>query len=196
MYNPDVALKIYDQKIWYSDSWDEMEYGREFDYSKTFAENFKALMNDVPRPSMYNYFAENSDYCNCTNYQKDSYLVSASSRNDTCMYGAYTMDSKHCMDTFMTFTCENSYMTIDCEDSYRLIYASNCKNCSQSYFLTNCTNCSNCIDCSGMNDASYCYQNNQLTKEEYEKVVSSLVLEDLVDARYARKQDNTILYSE
>lgn len=169
MYRPDNGYKVYDQKVWYSDSRNALDYGQEYDFSKTFTENFLSLSLQVPRPSMYNYFAENSDYCNCTNYQKDCYLTSASGRNERCMYSAYTNDSISCIDSFMTFNCENSYMTIDCEKSYKLIYANNCKNCSESYFLTNCNNCNNCFDCDELENASYCFQNQQLSKEDYLK---------------------------
>ena len=147
MYNPNCGYKVYDQKIRWSDSWDAMDYEREFDFSRSFSENFKELSLQVPRPSMYNFFAENSDYCNCTNYQKDCYLTSASLRNEKCIYSAYTNNSNNCIDSFMTFDCENSYYTIDCEKSYKLLYASNCRNCSESYFVTNCNDCSFCRNC-------------------------------------------------
>ena len=52
IYSPDKAYKIYDQKIRRSDSRDAMGYGRDFDFSKTFAENFKELMLEVPRIGM------------------------------------------------------------------------------------------------------------------------------------------------
>lgn|GEM_PF-1069012 len=145
---------------------------------------------------MYNYFAENSDYCNCTNYQKDCYLTSASTTNEHCMYSSYTNYSNYCLDSFMTFNCDNSYMTIDCEQSYKLIYASNCRSCSESYFLTNCTTCNHCFDCDRLENASYCFQNKQFTKEEYLTKVDSLQLNDLVSSRSQRKQHNTILFSE
>ncbi len=196
MYRPDNVYKVYDQKVRYSDSWNGLDYKKEFDFSKTFTENFKLFSIQVPRPSMYNYFAENSDYCNCTNYQKDCYLTSASSRNERCMYSAYTNDSISCIDSFMTFNCENSYMTIDCEKSYKLIYANNCKNCSESYFLTNCNNCNNCFDCDELENASYCFQNQQLSKEDYLKKLEWILLTDYINSWKYKKQKNTILYSE
>ncbi len=196
MYRPDNGYKVYDQKIRYSDSWDAFDYAQEFNFSQSFRENFEKLSLAVPRPSMYNYFAENSDYCNCSNYQKDCYLTSASSRNERCMYASYMNDSVSCMDGFMTFHCENSYMTIDCENSYKLFYASNCRNCNESYFLTNCNACNHCFGCDGLENASYCFQNKQLTKEEYMVKIGDLHMDDYIDAWQSRKQFNTILFSE
>ncbi|MBP7884838.1 hypothetical protein KAZ93_01455, partial [Patescibacteria group bacterium] len=41
--SPDKPYKVYDQKIRFSDSWDPMDYGRDFDFSKSFTENYHAL---------------------------------------------------------------------------------------------------------------------------------------------------------
>lgn len=190
--------KIYDQKIWQSDAWNPMDYGRDFDFSKSFTENLKELSLLVPRPSMYNLFAENSDYCNCTSYQKDCYLTSASTSNEKCLYSAYTNNSKYCIDNFMTFDCENCYMTIDCEKSYKLMYASNCRNCSESYFLINCNDCSFCWNCDELDNKKYCINNKQYEKEEYNQKIEELKknswLEEL-KIWESKKQQNTILFS-
>ena len=34
IYSQDKPLKVYDQKYWWSDNWDPMEYGRDYDFSK------------------------------------------------------------------------------------------------------------------------------------------------------------------
>ena len=48
IYSPDKPYKVYDQKIWRSDSRDAMDYGREFSFGETFAEQFGQLMREVP----------------------------------------------------------------------------------------------------------------------------------------------------
>jgi hypothetical protein len=64
IYSPDKEYVVYDQKIWWSDEWDAMNYGREFDFSKTFTQQFDELMRVVPRMSLVNMESENSEYCN------------------------------------------------------------------------------------------------------------------------------------
>ncbi len=196
IYKPDNGYKVYDQKVWYSDSRNALDYAKEYDFSKTFTENFLSLSLQVPRPSMYNFFAENSDYCNCASYQKDCYLTSASTYNEKCMYCAYTNNTVYSLDTFMTFDCEHSYYTIDCEKSYKLIYANNCRNCSESYFMTNCNNCNNCFDCDGLENSSYCFQNQPLPKEDYYKKIENINLQNYISWRESRNQIDTILFSE
>ena len=74
MYSPDKPYKIYDQKVRRSDSWNPLDYARDFDFSKTFAENFSLLMNEVPRLSMDLINCENSDYCNYCGDDKNCYI--------------------------------------------------------------------------------------------------------------------------
>ena len=52
IYSPDKPYKVYDQKVRRSDSRDPMDYGMDFDFSKTFTENFRELMIKVPRTSL------------------------------------------------------------------------------------------------------------------------------------------------
>ena len=41
IYSPDKQCRVYDQTIWRSDKRDPMDYGREYDFSKSFFENFE-----------------------------------------------------------------------------------------------------------------------------------------------------------
>lgn len=148
---------------------------------------------------MYNLQAENSEYCNCSSYQKDCYLTSAATYNEKCMYGAYINDCNTCYDVFMTFNCELCYMTIDCEKSYKLMYASNCRNCSESFFLTNCNDCSFCWNCEGLENQKYCIDNRVYEKEAYYEKISALQQKSwsiTLEQWKQRKQKNTILFSE
>jgi len=54
IYSPDKPYKVYDQKIRRGDSRDPLDYGRDFDFSRTFTEQFGELMRDVPRLSIIN----------------------------------------------------------------------------------------------------------------------------------------------
>lgn len=54
IYSPDKPYKVYKQDFWWSDKWDPMEYGREFDFSRTFTEQFGEFMKIVPHQSFVN----------------------------------------------------------------------------------------------------------------------------------------------
>src|SRR5688572_23085936 len=53
IYAQGKPYKVYDQDEWWSDRWQEEEYGRPFDFSKTFTEQFAALNSEVPHMSLF-----------------------------------------------------------------------------------------------------------------------------------------------
>ena len=66
MFADDTPYKVYESSIWWSDSWSEMDYGRNFDFNRPFFEQFDALMKDVPHCNLFiTGNNENSDYVNC-----------------------------------------------------------------------------------------------------------------------------------
>jgi hypothetical protein len=54
IYSPDKPYKVFDQDFWWSDGWNPKDYGRDFDFSKSFLEQFRSLMLEVPRIALLN----------------------------------------------------------------------------------------------------------------------------------------------
>ena len=75
MYSPNKSFKVYHQDYWWSDAWDPMDYGRDFDFGRGFFEQFGELMRDVPTPALSTDVNKNSDYTNEAGYLEDCYLV-------------------------------------------------------------------------------------------------------------------------
>ena len=63
MYSPDIPIKVYEHKIWHSDQWDPMEYGRDYDFNISFFEQFNKLAMETPRFNLSVLNMINSD-CN------------------------------------------------------------------------------------------------------------------------------------
>jgi len=64
IYSPDKPYTVYHQDYWWSDKWDPLNYGRDFDFERGFFEQFGDMLQEVPAISMLNYEPENSEYCN------------------------------------------------------------------------------------------------------------------------------------
>ena len=98
-YNADSPHKIYRQDIWWSDEWDPKSYGKEYDFSKSFFEQWKELFEAIPLPALHTEYSTmiNSDYCNAANNLKDCYLLIAAGENKSCAYGHSV---NYCQDTF------------------------------------------------------------------------------------------------
>ena len=60
LYAQDKPYKVYDQDEWWSDRWDELSFGRPFDFSRTFTEQFRELSLDVPHQGLFTTNAENT----------------------------------------------------------------------------------------------------------------------------------------
>ena len=74
IYHPKSVYKIYSQDIWWSDNWDAMDYGRDFDFNQTFFEQYDMLFKEVPKISLIASNNENSQYVNLETDSKDCYM--------------------------------------------------------------------------------------------------------------------------
>ena len=63
-FAPDSGVTVYKRELWWSDDWDPMEFGRDYDFSKPFFEQFYELYKSAPHPNLITINAENSDYTN------------------------------------------------------------------------------------------------------------------------------------
>lgn len=169
MYSADKPYKVYDQDEWWSDQWDALEYGREFDFSKTFMEQFDTLSRDVPHVSLYATNAENSYYTNHTLNMKNCYLIGGGGNSEDCLYGRFIVGCKDTVDGASLYGCEWCYEGIASQECYQCLHFTYCRHCVECVMVEDCTNCKNCIGCFGLTGKEYCIFNVPMTKEEYER---------------------------
>src|SRR3989338_11687933 len=97
-YPPERGYKIFASETWYSDQWDPLDYGRDFDFSRPFFEQFGELLKNTPHVNLMMNKSENCDYCNfCTN-SKDCYLSARVGFSEQAYYSWVTMNSYRCFD--------------------------------------------------------------------------------------------------
>ncbi len=178
-YSPSVPFPVYDQKIWWSDEWDAMNYGVDFDFGRPFFEQFEALRNRVPQMSVFviGDTLENSDFTNCTGYLKNCYLIGEADYDEDCYFSNRIYYCKNTFDCSTIYESELCYECIDCSGCQRLKYSQDCKNCHDSYFLKDCIACQDCIGCVNQRQKQYMIFNKQYSKEEYLAMKADLNLE-------------------
>lgn len=175
----DKPFKVYDREYWLSDNWNPLDYGRDFDFSKTFSENFMALQKVVPRQAPQQQDPmENSMYCNHASNCKNCYFLFDSDFCEDCLYVNVVNHCKDCTDCSLLSECELCYECINCKNSYNLKFSRNCVNCSDSLFLESCIGCRNCAFSTNLHNKEYFFANGKLSKEEYEKKITSLNLDE------------------
>ena len=171
MFPSDSEIKPIDKGIWWSDKWDWRKYWMDFDFSKTFFEQFNDLLIKTPLPHIMIADDENSLYTNHTYKNKNCYLCFAWNILEDSLYCYNAENSKNCCDCLFVYNCELCYDCIHSINCYNLKYSIHCSNCSDSSFLIDCKNSKNCFFCWNLNSKQYCINNQQYSKEEYEKEI-------------------------
>ncbi len=175
-YHPSSPFKVYDQEVWYTDSWDALEFGREYDFRRPFFDQYRDLSYAVPRPSLHRGFQydENAAYTNYAGKNKNCYLI-FDSDEDWDSYFSYSLNnSKNCMDTFRVEKSELCYECIDSLNLYHAAYVQDSENCADSYFLKSCIGCRNCLYSVNLRNKTYHIWNKPASKEAYEEEVKKL----------------------
>ena len=195
-YSASVPFPVYDQKVWWSDDWDALTYGVDFDFSRPFFEQFEKLRNRVPQMSLFviSGTLENSDYTNCTGYLKNCYLVGEADYNEDSYFSNRLFHNKNLIDCSTVHDSELCYECIDCSTCQRLKFSQECNNCHDSWFLNNCNSCSDCIACINQRQKKYMIFNKQYSKEEYEKIKNSFDVEKIMD--FFKTQPHLNLHEE
>ena len=176
MYAPQSGVKVYDYAYWWSDAWDPMSYGRDYDFSRPFFEQFHELLRAVPWPALNVLNNVNSQYCNFCTDNKNCYLVFGGDFNEDCAYSTFNFHSKEAFDTYWIDKCELCYECVDSANNYRVLFSRYAYDCVDSAFLLDCVGCQNCFGCVGLRKKQYCIFNEQYSKEEYAEKIAELDL--------------------
>lgn len=168
---PDSPYKAYQIDEWYSDKWNALDYGRDFNFNKPFFEQFSDLMKKVPLLGLNVVGVQNCEYVNQVGWSKDCYLIIEADYDEACMYSYRIFYSKTSVDCTEVFKCERCYECVDCENCFNVRFSQLSKQCADSAFLYDCRGCTDCFGCVGLRQKKYCLFNEQLSKEEYERRV-------------------------
>lgn len=176
LYDTDSPFTIYNQDFYRSDEWNAKDFGRDFDFTRPFFEQFSELQKAVPRIAINALGNENSEYTSYTGWNKNSYLIVTSDRNEDCYYGYFMMDNKNCVDGLYIFNSELCYECMDAKNCYHCLFGLNLENCVDCLFCRDCIGCTNCFSSINLRNKQYCWFNEQLTKEEYTARLKALKL--------------------
>ncbi|MCK9186382.1 hypothetical protein M0P48_03010, partial [Candidatus Gracilibacteria bacterium] len=175
IYSDDSGYKVFSKDEWFSDDWDPLEYGRDFDFTKPFFEQFHSLQEDVPRACMMTMDNENCDYTTGTGFCKNCYLINSSEYDEDCWYGKLLQRCKNAVDCSYVYDCELIYEGFNLEKCYNCKYVYNSQNSSDCWFCDDVKNCRNCFLCVNLVGKQYYFENQKLSQADYEKKVSEII---------------------
>lgn len=170
-----APYKVYSPEEWWSDQWDALEYGRDFDFSRPFFEQFAELQKAVPRIALISMGNENSPFTTGTGYCKNCHLINSSENCEDCYYGKLLQKSRDSVDCSYLYDSERCYECFSVYNSYNCVHLSYGQNCSDCYFSENLSGCKNCFLCTNLSGKEYYFFNKPLEKEEYQKKVKEFM---------------------
>ncbi len=192
IYSPDKSWPpVYEQKYWWSDAWDPRSYGREFDFSRPFFEQFAELYKVVPQIAMNNQGSENCEFTNQSQNNKDCYLIFCSDRCRDCLHGMWNGFCVNCCDCQYLEKGELCYEVLNGKNCYGCTFSQNLENCSSVHFSRNCIGCESCFGCVNLRNKKYFIWNKEHTEEDYERKLKEFGLD-----RRSACAENTKLAAE
>src|SRR3989344_5763793 len=125
IYSSNKPYKIYCTLCFWSDKWDGTDYGRDFDFSKNFFEQFYELQLRVPRIALLSKNSVNADYTHHSSDNKNCYLCFGTFDSEnilysTNMWGGIKKDSSDCY--HVLGVAERVYELVDSERCYGCQY--------------------------------------------------------------------------
>jgi len=172
LFSPESNLKVYCSPCWWSDSWDGTQYGKDYDFSKPFFQQFRELQQIVPNQATNSRNSTNCEFSHGEIRSKDCVYVFGGYQTINCYYCHSPILSRDSMDSDVIWSSDHTYETISCNRAYNTKFVYFSDDCMDSSFLFNCIGCSDCFGCINLRNQKYYIWNVQYTKDEYEKEIS------------------------
>jgi len=167
---------VYCHECWWSDKWDAMNFGRDFDFNRSFFEQMNELIISVPRLALFQRNNQNCEYTNYTENNRDCYLCIDSARSQNIYYSKWMINDQDCSDSYNVEDSQLCYEDLYQVGGYMNIFNFFSDFSTESAFLYGSTNCKNCFMCFNQHRKEYMIRNKQVSKEEYENFMQSIDL--------------------
>jgi hypothetical protein len=193
MYHEKQLFPVWSSEEWYADDWDAIDYGRDFDFSRPFFEQYKELLDTVPRYSLMVTNSPDCGYCNVAYRSSHCYFAFGVVDSEYCDYGGQAIwNSRESSDCTYLYKSEYCYECIDIIESNNLLYCQECESCAESIGLFDCRGCVDCIGCVGLRNKSNHIFNKQVSKEEYQEFKNNHPLNDPTTIAYILEEQEKL----
>ncbi len=170
VHNHLVNFPVFCQKCWWWDNDSDLNYWRDFDFTRPFFEQFNDLQNNVPKISMINddwINSENSEYCYNFSYWKNNYLITTAWHAEDSMYCQYWWYFKYNIDCNLIFNSEIAYECMWWGNIYNCFFVQDSNDCNNCFLWIDLKWCSDCFWCIGLRNKKYHIFNKKYTEIDY-----------------------------
>lgn len=164
VYSPDCPYPVWNYHYWFKNAEPpSINYDKSIPF---FTQAWELFRNcPIPHNSVGN--NENCEFTDDYWHSKNCYLSHNGVRCEDLRYSYRTYGVKNSQFAIFSFESENCIDIINCTRCFQVVYAVHSQQCRDSKFLFDCRNCSDCMFCWNLRNKQYCFQNEQLTKEQY-----------------------------
>lgn len=169
---------MYDQKIRWSDERNPMSYGRDFDFSKSFTEQFEQLEREIPSMNLLDMENDICEYTNYTAWSKKVYMCHDVINSEKLLYSNMIKSCHDCLDISDAKNCSNCYEVVCAKNSYQCFFCIKIDDCKNCQFVQNSKNCSHCLFCNNLQNKTYHILNKQVSKDNFDDIYRKIIQGD------------------
>ncbi|MCX6724413.1 MAG: hypothetical protein NT155_04605 [Candidatus Staskawiczbacteria bacterium] len=175
MYPQETVFPVYCHECWYSDKWDGVDFGREYDFSRQFFKQMAELWNAVPRMNLFQRNSIDCEFTNMVGESKNVYLsYSVVERSENVFYSKFVDKSFNIFDSYGATNSDHCYENISVDRNYSSSFAILSRNCIDCHFIFDCINCKNCVLSSNLRNKQYFIRNKTYTKDDYFREIEKI----------------------
>lgn len=179
LYSPDTPwgkdYKIVTHEEWWSENWDGLTYGQDYDFNRPFFDQFHELCLKIPHVNLIQLNNENCPYTTGTAFCKNCHLINCSENCEDCYYGKLVQTSRDIMDSDYVYDSELLYECFNVKNCNNCIYTSYSQNSFDCAFSENLKGCKNCFLCTNLNNKEYHFMNEPVSKEVYQEKIKEFL---------------------
>lgn len=196
-YSPDKPIVVYCNSCWFSDKWDGISYGKDYDFSKPFFQQMKELIQTVPWPavSVDSQTIENSEYTNAAGSLKNCYLTFHVTYAENSSYCDYLLKVKDSFDLLKVDESELCYQCVNIKKCYNAKFCVDCEDCNDITLSMDLMGCENCFGCVGLRKKKFCIFNVEYSEKEYRERIKQFDLRSHAELQAITKQVHSLWLS-
>lgn len=164
---PGSPYQVYDRDFWWSDGWDAMSYGRDYDFSRPFFAQLGEFFQAVPWASRNTVNNVNCDFANNLGNSKNCYLCFDLDYAEDSAYLNNAYSTRNSLDITTAVNGELNYDSILVDNCFQTFFSYGCESCRNVWFSRNLTGCSDCFGCVNLRNKQYHIFNKSYTREAY-----------------------------
>ncbi|MCX6741548.1 MAG: hypothetical protein NTY61_04080 [Candidatus Parcubacteria bacterium] len=189
-FSPDKKIITYCSGCWWSDKWDVMAYGKDYDPSRPFLEQVRTLAAETPYYTIQQDYLTlvNSDYTAYVGNAKNCYLITIADFCDNVMYSHILANMKDSSDCTMLGESELCYGDINLGNCYDTHFSEDSNMCRGCYFVKQCVGCNDCFGCFNLRNKQYYIFNRPYSKEDYRAKIKEFQLNTYSGLQKAEKE--------